>query len=423
MGSASYDVIVIGGGTAGVVAGTQAGRAGARTLLVEKTGRLGGTITNGAVNYPGLFHAWGRQVIAGIGWELVTRTIEESGKALPDFTPAPERHFHHQIHVDTMAYAALCDEFVLNAGADLWLHTMVAGASRKDGHWNLALCTKSGLTEVQGKTVIDCTGDADVVSLAGFEVRYPERCQPATLCSRASGYDLKRIDLEALDRAFAEAIEQGEVKPEDGCWRIDKPTVSQWLRKTGRNANHILCEDGQTVEGRTYLEVEGRRAVYRLFRFLKGQPGLENLRIDWVAPECGVRETATIVGEETVTLEDYATGRMWDDAVCYSFYPIDLHGMDSEEWQAWPLKEGVVPTVPRGALLPKDSQNLMAAGRCISSDRLANSALRIQATCMGTGQAAGVLGAMSAERGVEVASLDISEVRALLRQHGAITPE
>jgi len=114
---------------------------------------------------------------------------------------------------------------------------------------------------------------------------------------------------------------------------------------------------------------------------------------------------------------------MWDDALCYSFYPIDLHGMDSAEWQAWPLEEGAVPTVPRGALLPRGGQNLMAAGRCISSDRLANSALRIQATCMATGQAAGAMAAMSARSGVDVGSLDIAEVRALLREHGAITPE
>jgi phytoene dehydrogenase-like protein len=90
----SYDVIVFGGGTAGVVAAIQAGRAGAKTLLVEKTGMLGGTMTNGAVNFPGLFHAWGRQVIAGIGWELVSRCVAEAGDTLPDFTDYKRPHWH-----------------------------------------------------------------------------------------------------------------------------------------------------------------------------------------------------------------------------------------------------------------------------------------------------------------------------------------
>lgn len=422
MSGQTYDVIVVGGGTAGVIAATQAGRAGAKTLLVEKTARLGGAITNQGVNYPGLFHAWGRQVIAGIGWELVARTVEESGGEMPDFGDGPERHFHHQVGVDRMVYAALCDEFVLGAGADLWLHAMVGQAGQEVGGWLLQICTKCGLTEAETKVLVDCTGDADVVSIAGLPVNIPEACQPATSICRASGYNLEELDLAAIDQAFTEAVSRGEVKPEDGCWRIDAANVSSWLRSAGANANHIRCRDGRTTAGRTELEVEGRRSVYRLYRFLRRQPGLENLRIDWAAPEVGVRETATIIGEETVTLEDYTEGRYWEDAVCYSFYPIDLHGIDSQEWQAWPLKKGVVPTVPRGALLPRDSRNLMVAGRCISSDRLANSALRIQATCMATGQAAGAMGALAGKADREVRSLSIEAIRELLREHGAIVP-
>ena len=419
----NYDAIVIGGGTAGVIAATQAGRAGAKTLLVEKAARLGGTVTNGGVNFPALFYAWGKQVIAGIGWELVTRAVEERGDPLPDFADLSKSHPHHHVFVDATLYAALCDEFVLDSGADLLLHSMLAAAEQDGDGWKVTVCTKSGLTEMRAKVLIDCTGDADVVAIAGLELNIPENCQPATQVCQASGYDVNSLDLEAIDRAFVEAIAAGEVKPEDGGWRIDQPAVSGWIRKGGRNANHVRCRDARVSLGRTKLEAEGRRGVYRLYHFLRKQPGLENLRIDFASPECGVRETATIMGKETVTLDDYSSGRKWDDAICYSFYPIDLHGIDSQEWQAWPLKKGTVPTVPRGALLPRDSRNLMAAGRCISSDRLANSSLRIEATCMATGQAAGVMAALSARTGVEVESLDLAESHAMLQEHGAIIPE
>ena len=160
----------------------------------------------------------------------------------------------------------------------------------------------------------------------------------------------------------------------------------------------------------------------RLCRFLRQQPGLEKLVVDQVSPECGVRETATIQGKATVTVEDYQSGRVWDDAVCHSFYPIDLHTSSGTGLQKVLLADGVVPTVPRGALLPAGSHDLIVAGRCISSDRLANSALRVQATCMATGQAAGAMAALSASKGLDPDELPMAEVHALLRDHGAIVP-
>jgi hypothetical protein len=171
--------------------------------------------------------------------------------------------------------------------------------------------------------------------------------------------------------------------------------------------HHINAGDS---EGKTKLELEARRGLLRLVRFLRTQPGLENLVIDSVSPECGVRETATIKGDATITADDYRTGRIWEDSLCYAFYPIDLHRSDGDGLGKEPLKEGIVPTVPRGALLPKGAKNLLVAGRCVSSDRLANSGLRVEASCMAMGQAAGALAALSAKEG-------------LLEEHGAIVPD
>ena len=424
--SSNYDVIVLGGGTAGVVAAIQAGRAGARTLLVEKTGMLGGTVTNGGVNYPGLFFAWQRQVIAGIGWELVTRCLAETGQALPAPThPVARTHGCHHIPVDAAVFAALCDEAVLAAGATLLLHTMVAAVVPAAGGagWTVTLCTKTGLTTRTARVLIDATGDANAVALAGFPLTLPtDDIQPATLSCRATGYDVAALDLPGINRALEAEVQAGRLEYTDVSWIATRADAGRWLNNHGRNANHTSWINARDSEGKTQLEVTARRNLLRAYRFLRRQPGLEQLRLEALAPECGVRETATIQGQATVTLADYVSGRVWPDAVCYSFYHVDLHVSRGNGIEGRPLPDGVVPTIPRGALLPAGSRNFLVAGRCISSDRLANSALRVQATCMAVGQAAGALAALAVRQGCDPADLPLADVRALLTKHGAIVP-
>jgi glycine/D-amino acid oxidase-like deaminating enzyme len=417
-----YDVIIAGGGTAGVVAAVQAGRAGAKCLLVEKSGAFGGTITAAGVSFPGLFHAWGKQVIAGIGWELVTRCVNECGGTLPDFTQPPTFHSDHQVRIDPTIYAAICDEAIMEAHVEPLLHSMVAKVEPDGDGWRVTVCTKTGLSETRCKVLIDCTGDANAVSLAGFPLRIPDECQPGTLVCRASGYSTDDLDIDAINRAFELQVQQGRLHYTDLSWLNDRPDARRWLYAFGESANHVPGINAGDSEGKTRMEIQARRSLLNLYRFLKSRPGLEGLRIDYVAPECGVRETATVIGKETVTLEDYTSGRLWDDAVCYSFYPIDLHTEASPGLDCRPLSEGVVPTIPRGAMLPQGSTNLITAGRCISSDRLANSALRVQATCMATGQAAGAMAALTASSGIEAGGLHIEDIHALLAEHGAIIP-
>jgi hypothetical protein len=417
-----YDVVVVGGGTAGVMAALQAARAGAATLLVEKNGILGGTTTVAGVAYPGLFHAWGRQIIAGIGWELVRRCVAEAGGTLPDFAKPARSHPEHQVRLNPALYACLCDEALVAAGAGLRFHTMAAAAVPDGAGWRLTLCTKSGLCELRAAVLIDGTGDADLCALAGAALRTPAVAQPGTLRVRATGYEVERLDFAALEEAFAAALGRGEVKPQDATWDVAHPRLAGWLRQAGGGANHIGASAAHTSAGRTDMELAGRQALLRMVRFLRRQPGMEHLSLDTLAPECGVRETATIIGDVMISEADYVSGRLWPDAVCYSFYPIDLHLDGGSGLDCRPLAEGVVPTVPRGALLPQGTRNLLAAGRCLSSDRLANSALRVQATCMATGQAAGALAALAARGGSEVRDVPLVEVHGLLRQHGAIVP-
>lgn len=415
-----YDVAVIGAGTAGTIAAIQAGRLGLRTLLVEKNGMPGGTTTVASVNFPGIFHAWGRQVIAGIGWELVSRTVALCGETLPDFTRAPQHHWQHQVRVNRAVYAALACEAFIKAGVSVRFHTMPAGIEEDEDGFTLSLCTKTGLTSARARTLIDASGDAVAAGMAGYPLVTHAIRQPGTLIFSMTGYDFGALDRDALRRAFDQAVKSGELTEADRAFV--RHNILNLLRAKGDNCTHVPGMDGRTSAGRTEAELQSRASLLRVYRFLRGQPGLEKLQIDFMAPECGVRETVTIQGETTVTGGDYVTGRLWDDAVCYSFYPIDLHlpaggGIDTR-----PLQPETFPTVPRGALVPAGSTRMLVAGRCLSSDREANSALRVQATCMACGQAAAVIAATALREGVPVMGTDLEAIRYTLRQHQAIVP-
>ncbi|MCX4963567.1 FAD-dependent oxidoreductase [Streptomyces sp. NBC_00654] len=415
-----YDIVVIGGGPSGVPAAVQAARLGARTLLVEKNAGLGGTTTYANIAFPGLFHAWGEQVIAGIGWDLVCRAVELSGEELPDFSDDDRPHWRRQVRLNAPLYGALLMEEVQHRGIDLRLHTMPASVRWTGELWEIQLCGKDGLEPVTARRLVDCSGDADAIGLAGLpRRRNPER-QPGTIDIRLSGYDVASLDRDELDRRCAEAIGSGALHPADLGSR-GRPLLP-FLDKRGENAIHLVGIDGATSEGRTAAELAGGAAILRIYRFLRTLPGLEAVRLDFRAAEVGVRESLTIDARTEVTGEDYLTGRNRPDAVCHSFYPIDIHRPDGDGVAKTHLRHGVVPTVPRDAMVPAANPYAVVAGRCVGSDQAANSALRVQATAMATGQAAGALAALSADRGGDIVSVPMSGLRQTLVRFGAIVP-
>ena len=416
----NYDVIVFGGGTAGAIAGIQAGRAGAKTLLVEKNGMLGGTVTVAGINAPAHFWAWGEQIVAGIPWELVKRTYDITGRPLPDGECSKDNGRPKHIWVDRAIFAAVCDEAAVDAGVALLFHAMPAAVRREGDHWSVDVCTKSGIQTADVKVLIDATGDANIVEMAGLEVIRHDTVQPATLVMKLSNYDVDKLDMDALNAASVKAIEAGEIVSTDVGWYNDGP--AKFLRGRGLNSNHLRVSAGETSEGRSQAEVDARRAMLRMYRFLKAQPGLEDLYIEWVAPECGVRETVMIKGKTNMTGEDYTAGKFYEDAVCYSFYPIDIHLNDGEGIDYRPLEQNTLPTIPRGAMLPEKGEALIVAGRCIAGDRVAQSATRVEVPCMAMGQAAGAMAALSARTDADPADLPMEDVYALLREHNAIIP-
>lgn len=188
----------------------------------------------------------------------------------------------------------------------------------------------------------------------------------------------------------------------------------------GKGAQHLVGADSSDAFVQTDSNIRGREAFLRLFRFLKRQKGLERIKISYVKTEAGIRETYRIDAEHNITVDEYAAGEKYPDAICYSFYPIDLH--DSKGVRPKMLKEGVVPSIPLRAMLPKNSKFLIAAGRHVGSDRLANSALRVQASCMAMGQAAAAAAAISILENAPIGNADIHKIRNTLEKHNAILP-
>ncbi len=413
------DVLVIGGGTAGTIAAIQAARLGASTVLIEAGSQLGGTTTTAGVDYPGLFHAWGRQIIAGIGWELVTAAVRLNGDRLPDFTESPgAQHWRHQVRLSGALYAALSEEACLQAGVQLRYYEFPLAIEASRTGWKAEIAGKGSRIEILARQLVDATGNAAVVGLLGLPRQREAVTQPGTLIYRLTGYQLKRDDAEyfkPLELRAREAVEQGLLRATDF-----NHSLRRFLLAGGENAMHVLEADSSTSETHTQTNIRGRQSLLRMMRFLKSQPGFGNVRIERLQPETGVRETYRIVGESMVTRDDYVSGRKFPDAVAYSFYPIDLHG--ERGVQPKQLPEGIVPTLPLGALIPKGSRNVLVAGRCVGSDRLANSALRVQASCMAMGQAAGAAAALAAAARGTPARVPLGQLRRVLAEHGAIVP-
>ncbi len=373
--SNDVDVLVVGGGTAGHIAAIQAGRMGAKTMIIERNGQLGGTTTTGGVAFPGLFDAWGKQVIAGIGWELVTESVALDGGELPNFSKVPAHHWQNQVYTNQFLYAVLAEEKCAEAGVEIAYYEFPQSVTQSDEGWIVDCVGFGTKRRVRCRQIIDCTGGAEVVGMLGLPRLREDERQPGSFL-----------------------FMMGEA------------------HEPGRNQIHRLYVHGaDSTNSRTMTKanVTGRQSILAKVR-------KEKKRLMHLQPETGVRETYRIEGETLITVNDYTSGRVFEDAISYAFYPVDLHTKTGVKPK--PLRRGKVPTIPLRALVPKRSRNIMVAGRSVSSDRLANSGLRVQASCMGMGQAAGVAASLAAKTGTTPMNVPLPEIRSALRKHRQIVP-
>lgn len=415
----NYDILVVGGGTAGAIAAIQAGRLGASVLLVEMTGQLGGTMTNGQVSGAAYFWSPLKQIIAGIGWELVQKAVALGSTPPPDYTRRNPLRPSYHTGINRFLWALLTEDECLKAGVDIRYHEVITDIhDTGDGKWELHTVGKNSEGHFTATEIIDCTGDADIVRKLGMPAVQEQNRQPSTLVFHIGNIDFDSIDEEELQRAYESALASGELQPGDFCY-TDRPFIN-FLKSGGSNQQHIFDGDTSSAELQTQTSIRGRQSLLRLLRFIRRQKGCENATVDSLAPMAFARDTWRIVGEHTITYEEYMAATVFPDAVCNTLYFIDVHNESGTHHEFLPPEK--VPTLPLSAMIPKGSRRLLIAGRTVSSEKRAHSALRIECTCMAMGQAAGVAAALGVRMGVPSRDVPIAEIRSELERNGAILP-
>lgn len=428
------DVVVIGGGPAGINAAIAAGRQGVRTVLVERYGFVGGMST-AAMVYPWMtFHNdRGDQVIKGIAQEIVERLQQRGGSPghlrdtvgfVYSLTP-----YHPEI------FQVVAVEMLQEAGVKLLLHSFVDGVEAVDDLIHrVQLTTKSGRLAIDASVFIDASGDADAAYLSGAETlqgRDDRQTQPMTMKFRMRGVQIQKIKEYMLahpENFYAKTpFQELPELPLTGIsgfyaeWKEANIPINrdQVLLFTGPAEDEVLVNctrvqglDGTDVEDLTEAENEGRKQVLMIAEFLKAKvPGFEQASISSVGTQIGIRETRRIVGHYALTKEDVTQGRKFADAIARSGYPIDIHDPSGKGvTAAWIAGDGTYD-IPYRCLVSKNIRNLLAAGRCISTTHEALATTRLTPSCMATGQAAGTAAALAVKCGVAPIDVPITRLR------------
>ena len=387
-----YDVVVCGCGSAGFCAAVAAAREGLSVAVAEKYLMPGGILTvlgnNSIDQFNNPFIQGNNMIITGIGWEFVRRVHKEGFADIPDMEAEYRIHSQYGVKVNPIAAAKVMDDMLLEAGVKLFYGQPLVEAevSAPDARGrrrleSIVISTKSGLKKIKGKIFLDCTGDGDLGFLAGAEYEAGE-CgavfQPGTLRVYPA------VAGETADR----------------------------ILNFGDNENHVRINVTES-EDIVRAEIEGRRMIFEQMR--------QGKQIMATAPAVAPREGRRIRGLSVIEEEDYCGGRIFEDSVCYSFWFVDIHRDQAPTYRRY-ITGGWTPTIRLSAMLSADLSNLMMAGRCISSDRGSNGALRVKASCMAMGQAAGTAAALALQRNTVPESLSAGEVREVLAQRGAIVP-
>ena len=424
-----YDVVVLGGGPAGIAAAASAAAHGRKTLLIERYGFLGGMGTAaGVTNFCGLHanvHGEIRQVVHGVADELLARIDRLGGLNAPHmvFGKIAAQAY------DTAAYKCAADDLLLGQGVEILFHALGAGVVMDIDETVRALIveTKSGRAAVIGRMFIDCSGDGDLAAWAGapFELGdgagsmlYP------TMMFRVNGVDPAAAGeaWKTIPALMDEATRRGETFPRKGAivrpqknpaeWRVN---VTQMKRADGG------ALDGTNADELSAGEIEGRRQAMAFFEFLKREAvGFGHSYIVDMPPQIGIRETRRVTGHYQLTREDVLSCASFTDTIGVNGWPIEKHVAGDVEWQ-WPDIPGSrgFNHLPYRMLLPHKVRNLLVAGRCASMTHEGQSAARVSGGCFVMGQAAGSAAHLALAGNSALAEISVEALQGLLEKDGA----
>ncbi len=411
-----YDLIVVGGGLSGVAAAVSAAREGVKALLIEKCGCLGGAMSNSAV-YPFMKYyikkedGTRRLLSDGIFTEMRRRHEEMGG--VEEYGLSPE------------IFKIMLDEMATEAGVEILFHTMLIGAET-DGRniKKITVAERGGaLEELEADYFIDASGDGDLMAMSGCSYQLGRESdglsQPMTTCFRLSGVDLELFakEKEALQERYKAEKEKGNIRnPRENILTF----VGLGDGILHLNTTRVIKLSPTDPRDLTLAEIEARRQVLEMYHFLReNAESCKNSRIISMAQEIGIRESRKLIGVHLLTAEEMKEQVVFEDTVALGNYMIDIHNPSGEGTYRYRFEEGDYYRIPYRSLLPKETDNLLVAGRCLSATHEAHSAVRIMPICACLGEAAGIAVAIAKRQGADLHGIDISELRATLARKGA----
>ena len=430
----SVDVVVLGGGPAGIVAATAAARNGARVLLVERYGFLGGMGTAaGVTNFCGLHanvHGSHRQVVHGLADDLLQRMKDLDGLNDPHLVLG---RIHAQAY-DMSAFKCAADALVTEAGAGLLFHALACGITRTAaGRLDTVLLeTKSGRLAVRARVFIDCSGDGDLAHWAGVptekgdaagQLLYP------TLMFRVGNVDPARAGdaWKTISQRMEAAEAAGEFRfPRKGAIVRPQKHATEWRA----NVTQLRNPDGRPTDGTDALQLsagerEGRRQIADYLRFLRARvPGFESAYVLDIATQLGIRETRRLIGEYVLTADDVLSCASFEDSIGVNGWPLERHVAGDVDWRWPPADSRGYNHLPYRMLLPRRTSaggvdNLLVAGRCAAMTHDGQSAARVSGACFVMGQAAGTAAALAVQGACSVDDIDVPTLQRRLVEQDA----
>ena len=416
MSNRTYDVIVIGGGLAGCGAALASARNGAKTLLVERINALGGAPCTMGVNpfmpYKTRNPETGELIPLSRGiFEELESNLRNAGAM-----------YRNTFNPEWMKI--ILNRMMLESGVELLFNTVAVSVNREGNRVNsVTVSNKSGLTELKAKYFIDCTGDADVAALADFPYRLgrpgDQLCQPMTLC-----FQICNVDPEVFNKEQSNIIPRWQEEHAKGY--IKNPMTEIMVFHTPipsvvqLNATRIVKKNPTDCWDVTQADIEAREQIVELYNFLRTFiPGFENCQLVNSALQTGVRESRMIDGEHILSAEELKDCIKFEDRIAAGNYDIDIHNPEGSGTSHYFFPQGAYYTIPYRSLIPKDAENLLVAGRCISTTHEAQASIRILPIVCTLGEAAGTAAALATKAGCNVKDVDIPTLQDTLTKANA----
>ena len=411
----SCDVLVAGGGVGGIAAAVSSARLGQSTMLIESGGFLGGTATKGLVGpFMTCYDSKGREVIIrGFFAEFVDAMIKDGGAVSYLDCPGGNSHSGYRTvgHIgvtpfDIESFKRVAESLCIDSGVKLLYHEQLIGCETNGRRiTGIYVATVRGIERISAKMFIDATGSATLAKMAGAETFRPDEVQTASTFFRIEGVDKKllnehmRTHTEMRGRYYMDEIVESRLRGEFPCGtrklRIFEEPNGFWSVNMAQEDEEVNEFDPEAV---TAAEISQRKQIPKIIGFLrKTVPALRNIKLVDSAADIGIRESRRIVGRHLFCLEDIKAHTKFPDRIAVCANSIDIHKRDQVNYTP---HDGGNYYVPLSCLLSKNIDNLLAAGKCISTDRHAHAAIRVMPPCMAVGEAAGICAALAAKDGV-----------------------